>query len=77
LVWFVLDELADLVVPLPRGRCPFLPGRCPFLPESLRRCSGEVRANGHFDKDSSVAALRELADVIGVVLTSVYGAEVG
>ncbi len=33
--------------------------------------------DGHFDKDSSVAALRELADVIGVVLTSVYGAEVG
>jgi hypothetical protein len=31
--------------------------------------------DGHFEKDSSRAALRELAEVIGVVLTSVYGAE--
>lgn len=33
--------------------------------------------DGHFERDSSRAALRELAEVIGVVLTNVYGAEVG
>lgn len=32
--------------------------------------------DGHFGMESSQAAFRELAEVIGVVLTSVYGAEV-